>query len=604
MVGNVPGSRCAAFTGVIAMAFLAAGARAAFADIAGLQQLLDPTVVTGTVIDVPGPPSNQRDGGSTNSVAWVRPIMKRRMGAGSIHETVRSNWPSTRNPDVTLAELGASVQQAYDDLVVSRLATPQVDSVDVENFTFVYPASYYDNAQPVTVHTRRFTLNGADGRTVVGYYANYDKLGQFDGTVVLQVNGHFGPNPSRRAFGLEANGGLIGAALGKLAMQGLPIVTYDDPTGPQNVGESSAAPNGLPRTLEQLQMVDRTLLTCFDHVQVVGLSGGTERLYHLMGFFESNVQSAYMAGYFDPTWTSADAVLGTNSPFGVNQDTYDAVFFEQFSYADLVLLGMSRGVSTAFASATREGGYGKWGLLEEMVPTINRYTHDFQLRGDDINGDGIPDDGPALGHEYNLPDLMGWLTCPGCPGAAAGVTVQTTSLRLADDSGEPANPARRRITFRSRTRTDGPVNRIQPPPFGDPAGDPTMAGATLRVHNAAGSGEQFSTTLPASGWLRLPLGSSGYGYRYRGAPGDPVESVEVASDLISIRAGKDAWGYTLDEPSQGRIGVRLSVGSRLDWCAEASAKTSGSPPSTAANDRQDKFVAASKTPPPPSCPSP
>ena len=131
-----------------------------------------------------------------------------------------------------------------------------------------------------------------------------------------------------------------------------------------------------------------------------------------------------------------------------------------------------------------------------------------------------------------------------------------------------------------------------------------MAGATLRVHNAAGSGEQFSTTLPASGWLRLPLGSSGYGYRYRGAPGDPVESVEVASDLISIRAGKDAWGYTLDEPSQGRIGVRLSVGSRLDWCAEASAKTSGSPPSTAANDRQDKFVAASKTPPPSSCPSP
>jgi hypothetical protein len=71
-----------------------------------------------------------------------------------------------------------------------------------------------------------------------------------------------------------------------------------------------------------------------------------------------------------------------------------------------------------------------------------------------------------------------------------------------------------------------------------------------------------------------------------------------------VRGGKAAWGYTLDEPAQGRVAVRLSFGGTLDWCGEATAKTSGRPPTTAANDRQDKFVAAAKTPPPASCPIP
>jgi DNA-binding beta-propeller fold protein YncE len=185
------------------------------------------------------------------------------------------------------------------------------------------------------------------------------------------------------------------------------------------------------------------------------------------------------------------------------------------------------------------------------------------------------------------------------PGGAAVVTVQTTSLRLADDSTDPANPSRRRISFRSSTKKDALANRIVPPPFGDPA-DPTVAGATLRVYNANGSGEQFSVALPAAFWR--PIGSGGF--TYRGASTDAVQSVTVRADSMSIRGGKALWGYTLDEPSQGRIAVRLSFGTTLDWCAEASARTSGRPPTTAANDRQDKFVGASKTPPPSACPVP
>jgi len=185
------------------------------------------------------------------------------------------------------------------------------------------------------------------------------------------------------------------------------------------------------------------------------------------------------------------------------------------------------------------------------------------------------------------------------PGGSAVVTVQATSLRLTDDSTEPANPTRRKISFRASTRQDAPANRVVVPAAGSPS-DPTIAGATLRVYNAAGSGEQFSVALPASGWLPYASG----GYRFKGASTDPVQSVTVKADLVTIRGGKAGWGYTLDEPSQGRIAVRLSFGSTLDWCADAPAKTSGRPPTTAANDKRDKFVGASKAAAPASCPIP
>ena len=92
------------------------------------------------------------------------------------------------------------------------MSTPAVTSVDVQNLTLVYPSNYYLNAQPVTVHAKRFTLHGADGRTVVGYYANYDKIDQYNDNVVLQVNGHFGHDPSRLGLGLEATGVPAGAS--------------------------------------------------------------------------------------------------------------------------------------------------------------------------------------------------------------------------------------------------------------------------------------------------------------------------------------------------------------------------------------------------------
>ena len=398
--------------------------------IPGLDQLLDPTVITGTVTNVPGPPSPDRHGDLTgNSVASATPLMESRKVPGTPYAAIHPNHLTELYPDDSLGQISQKIQGRYDSQIMSRVGAPTVTSITVQNMSLVYPVGYFNNAQPVTVYTRRFTLNSA-GRTVVGYYLNYDKLDQFDDSVIFQINGHFGSQPSRIGIGLNDNGGLLGAALGKIAMLGYPLITYDD----HNVGESSGGPNGLPRTLETIVQMDQTILTHFGRVDGMGLSGGTERLYHYMLFFESNVQSAYFAGYFNPPWTQYDSVNDPNSPFGVNQDTYDNTFNGNFLNTDLALVGIERGVTSSFINASYEGGSGKYGYFVEMVPEMQQYTNAFQSLGDDANGDGVPDYGPGLYHEYNLPEFLDWIeavrTLPAGAVRDAGEVGQVTVSHL------------------------------------------------------------------------------------------------------------------------------------------------------------------------------
>jgi hypothetical protein len=79
--------------------------------------------------------------------------------------------------------------------------------------------------------------------------------------------------------------------------------------------------------------------------------------------------------------------------------------------------------------------------------------------------------------------------------------------------------------------------------------------------------------------------------------------VTFKPDLLQFKGGKAAWGYTLNEPAQGRVAAVMFIGNRF-WCSDAPAKGSGNPPSTANNDRVDKFVAQPKTPAPFFCTSP
>jgi hypothetical protein len=77
----------------------------------------------------------------------------------------------------------------------------------------------------------------------------------------------------------------------------------------------------------------------------------------------------------------------------------------------------------------------------------------------------------------------------------------------------------------------------------------------------------------------------------------------VETDKITVKGGKSAFSCTLNESQQGSVGVRVLLGPG-GWCAEAPAKTSGNPPSTAGNDMVDKFVGEPKSPPPSLCPAP
>ena len=62
----------------------------------------------------------------------------------------------------------------------------------------------------------------------------------------------------------------------------------------------------------------------------------------------------------------------------------------------------------------------------------------------------------------------------------------------------PSNPSARKVTFKSKTKTDPVQNRVVVPAQGR-AGDPTVDGATLVVYNSAGSGEKATVALPGGG---------------------------------------------------------------------------------------------------------
>lgn len=183
---------------------------------------------------------------------------------------------------------------------------------------------------------------------------------------------------------------------------------------------------------------------------------------------------------------------------------------------------------------------------------------------------------------------------------AAPVLVESTSLSLRDDATLPIDPRHRKLTFRSSTRRSAAANRVVPPARGG-AGDPTLAGATLYVANAAGSGEIVRVVLPASGWTAQGSSSSPRGFTFRDRSADaPVAQVVVAPDRLSITARGAGWTYTLDEAQQGRIALRLDLGTSA-WCSDAPARASGNPPSTASSDAPGRFTAQSKSPPPAVC---
>jgi len=202
-----------------------------------------------------------------------------------------------------------------------------------------------------------------------------------------------------------------------------------------------------------------------------------------------------------------------------------------------------------------------------------------------------------MGHWISCLSIALFLAASALSAAAAVTPVRTTSLGLRDDVSDPG---RRALRFRAVTSKDAVANRIIAPAPGG-AADPTIVGAVLTVENAAGSGERAQIALPAAGWTRRGTTTNPQGYLYRDAvPGAAISKVLLKDDLLRARGGGAAFAYTLDEPQQSRIGLRLDSGADA-WCAEAPARASGNPPSTANNDAPERFEAAGNSPAPTAC---
>lgn len=186
--------------------------------------------------------------------------------------------------------------------------------------------------------------------------------------------------------------------------------------------------------------------------------------------------------------------------------------------------------------------------------------------------------------------------------SAAVVTLSTRAFQLLDDTQPPINQSVRKFSYISRTLADAPGHHVVSPVPGS-AGDPTVDGATgggavMTIYNANGSGESFTYNLPAIQWRHEGSLENGR-FVYFDATNQPVYKIFIKREKITIRGGRGAWGYTLDEASQGKLALTLTLGTGDTWCIEAV------PRLPASNfDRRDRFLAKTNTPPPAVCPTP
>ena len=174
------------------------------------------------------------------------------------------------------------------------------------------------------------------------------------------------------------------------------------------------------------------------------------------------------------------------------------------------------------------------------------------------------------------------------------IPIPTKKLTLKDRFTPPADPTKRKVSFKSVTKGTTFLVHITPPPLGSP-NDPRAVGATAVVYNSTAiGGELVIVGLPAAGWTASPPNT----YKYKGAKTDPITRATFKQDQIAFKGGKAGWAYTLDEPSQGRVAAAFII-SNTYYCSDAPAKAPAS-----SNDKVDKFVAEPNTPAPPFCVSP
>ncbi len=157
-----------------------------------------------------------------------------------------------------------------------------------------------------------------------------------------------------------------------------------------------------------------------------------------------------------------------------------------------------------------------------------------------------------------------------------------------------------RLELRDRRDVVRFVSRatVTPPARGSDA-DPTLHGGTVHVYNSAGrTTDRIAIALPASLWKALGPADRPRGFRFD----QGLLRVLVKPDRIVVKSRFGSPDYSLDEPRQERIGLRVVLGDAVTWCADTGAKGRGTPPKTSRFDRRGRFSGAPKTPAPATCP--
>jgi len=153
------------------------------------------------------------------------------------------------------------------------------------------------------------------------------------------------------------------------------------------------------------------------------------------------------------------------------------------------------------------------------------------------------------------------------PGAPPTL-VPTTKLVLRDHG-----PTKRKVTFITKTKDETAGHHVVLP-VALSTGDPTQNGGELVVYDSAGlTPDVARIALPVTGWKQLGK-TTLHGYRFsaRGVSA-PISRIVVTADKIVIHGGGAAFAYTLNEAAQGRIAVRLQLGTGVTWCADAPGAT-------------------------------
>ncbi len=124
-----------------------------------------------------------------------------------------------------------------------------------------------------------------------------------------------------------------------------------------------------------------------------------------------------------------------------------------------------------------------------------------------------------------------------------------STLVVADRAGRPSS---RSVKLTAKIGTDLDVGL---------GADPRLGGGALELRNPV-TGELSSFPLPASGWTARE-GAKGldyYSYRDRKRVAGPCTSIAIKGGSLKATCKGEQIGFTLDEPSQGSLALRLTTG--------------------------------------------